>query len=77
MTTLILLSAAHAAAVRGPSATVEGAALEPIALTDGRFILPIAVLDDPAHAAHHDRLAGLPTVELADIAALMPPSSDL
>lgn len=72
MTTLILLSAADAEAVRGPSVTVEGAALEPIALTDGRFILPVAVLADPAHAAHRALLAGLPTAEMADIAALLP-----
>jgi hypothetical protein len=76
MTTLILLSAEDAGAVRGPSATVEGAALEPIALTDSRFILPIAVLDDPAHAAHRELLAGLPTADLADIVALLPSSDE-
>ena len=58
--------------MRGPSATVESAALAPIALTDGRFILPIAVLDDSAHAAHHDVLAGLPTAEVEEVAHLLP-----
>ena len=67
MTTLILLNAGQADAVRGPSATVEGAALEPVALPDGRFILPLAVLDDPAHSQHRALLAGLPTVNAADL----------
>jgi hypothetical protein len=71
MTTLILLSAADASAVRGPSATVEGAALQPIALTDGRFVLPVMVLDDPAHAAHRDFLASLPAVDLSVVAAIL------
>jgi hypothetical protein len=73
MTALILLSSDDAKAVRGPSATVEGAALEPVALTDGRFLLPVAVLDDIAHAAHRTLLADLPTADSADIAALLPP----
>ena len=76
MMTLILLLAADADAVRGPSAAVEGAALEPIALTDGRFMLSAVVLDDPAHAAHRDLLASLPTAELANIAALLPSSDE-
>ena len=69
MTTLILLNAGQADAVRGPSATVEGAALEPIALVDGRFILPLAVLEDPAHALHRAPLAALPTANAADLPA--------
>lgn len=72
MTTLILLSGGDAASVRGPSATVDGAALEPIALTDGRFILSVAVLDDIAHTPHRPLLAGLPTVEATEVAALLP-----
>jgi len=76
MTILILLSAEDADAVRGPSATVEGAALDPVELTDGRFILSTEVLGDPAHAAHRDRLASLPTADVADVAALLPASAD-
>jgi hypothetical protein len=72
MTTLILLSPADAAAVRGPSAAMEGAALDPVGLTDGRFVLPVAVLEDPVHALHRALLAGLPTADAADIAALLP-----
>jgi len=69
---VILLAAAEADQVRGPSAIVESAALAPVALTDGRFILPTAVLDDPAHAAHRDFLAGLPQAELSSISNLIP-----
>ena len=69
---VIMLTAAEADQVRGPSATVESAALVPVALTDGRFILSTAVLDDPAHAAHRDFLAGLPQADLSYIANLIP-----
>ena len=69
---VIVLTAAEADQVRGPSVTVESAALAPVALTDGRFILSIMVLDDPAHAAHRDFLAGLPQADLSDIANLIP-----
>jgi hypothetical protein len=69
MTTIIILSASDAGVVRGPSATVEGAALEPVALSDGRFILPLVVLDDPAHSPHWALLSGLPTSDLASLSA--------
>ncbi|TCT07611.1 hypothetical protein [Aquabacter spiritensis] len=55
----ILLDAATADAVRGPGAT--DAVLAPVPLADGlTWALPVAVLADPAHAAHHARLAGCP-----------------
>jgi hypothetical protein len=76
MTTLILLSADDADAVRGPSATVEGAALWPIVLTDGRYILSTRVLADAAHAAHRERLAALPTADETDVAALLAGSDE-
>lgn len=69
---LILLTPEHVAAVRGPSATAPSASLEPIALTDGRYIVGIEVLADPAHAAHYALLSTLPTCELEDIAHLLP-----
>jgi len=72
MTTLILLSAEDADAVRGTSAAVDWAALAPVALTDGRFILNVSVLTDPAHEAHWELLATLPQADLADIAHLIP-----
>lgn len=39
--------------------------LRPIA-RDDFFILPLAVLDEPDFAAHHEMLNGLPRVEVAD-----------
>lgn len=68
MTTVILLAAEDAALVRGPSATVEGAALAPVATADGRYALPLAVLDDPAHVAHRPLLASLSTADASTIA---------
>lgn len=56
----IILSASQAANVRGPSASVPSAALEPIACEGGVFILGVDVIDDPAHATHRDYLAALP-----------------
>ncbi len=73
MPTVILLTAGQADTVRGPSAEQPSlAALQPIALTDGRFILGVEVLTDPAHAEDHAVLAALPTADAADIAALLP-----
>lgn len=63
-TPCLLLTAAEAAEVRGPSA--PGAALEPSLLADGvTFVLPAEVLDDPAHAAWHALLAALPRQDVA------------
>ncbi len=75
MPEVILLTAAQADTVRGPSEEAEAAAtLQPIALTDGRFYVGVEVLDDPAHDAHRDVLAALPTVDFAILAAfLLPP----
>lgn len=73
MARVILLSGAQADAVRGPSAESPSmATLEPVALTDGRYILGVEVLSDPAHAEDHDYLAALPTADAADIAGLLP-----
>lgn len=60
---MIILTAAQAAQVRGQDATEDqfDAALEPVALADGvTYVLPEAVLTDPAHAAKQALLAGLP-----------------
>lgn len=72
---VILLASADADQVRGPSATVDGAALMPVALSDGRFILPVAVLTDPAHAEHSAFLAGLAQADLSTVQSLLPPDS--
>lgn len=73
MSAFILLSANEAGAVRGPSIkTPTLAALQPIALTDGRFILGAEVLTDPAHAKHFAFMSALPTAELVAFANLIP-----
>lgn len=60
---MIILTQAQADQVRG--ATASGHALDPIALADGvTFVLPEAVLTDPAHAVHHSLLSSLPTREI-------------
>lgn len=60
---MIILTSEQAAAVRGP--TAPGSALDPIPLADGSYVLPEAVLADPAHAIRHEALAALPTREVA------------
>ncbi|MEW6121376.1 MAG: hypothetical protein AB1698_02090 [Pseudomonadota bacterium] len=68
----ILLSAAEADGVRGP--TSPGAALMPMPLPDGTaFVLPGAVLDDPAHGMHHAVLATLERRALTEAEALPDP----
>ncbi len=57
---MILLTPTEAEEVRGD--TMPGHALRPIPLKSGDFILPVAVLDDPMHAEHHDFLNGLPLI---------------
>ena len=56
---MILLTDDEAAIAR--DMTFEGAELRPVALLDGSaWILPSAVLSDPAYASAHDYLATLP-----------------
>jgi hypothetical protein len=75
MTTMILLTAGQAAAVAGPSGTRPTMArLDPIALTDGSFYLPVHVLSDTDHEEHWAYLEGLPQVDYAEIVALVPPA---
>jgi hypothetical protein len=54
----ILLTAEHAAKVRG--ASTSGHELDPTPLDDGNFILPDRVLFDPGHAPHIPFLLTLP-----------------
>ena len=70
MTDFIVLSAAAAEQVRGTDSPI--AALVPIALIDGRFILPVAVLADPAHVEFAAFLATLPRQDLAQLLDLLP-----
>tara|TARA_R110000822_G_scaffold170213_1_gene310106 strand:- start:499 stop:714 length:216 start_codon:yes stop_codon:yes gene_type:complete len=69
----ILLGAAQADVVRGPS--TPSAALNPTERQGGVFILGVEVLTDPAHAAHRDYLAVLPQMDSANPA--FPPPVDV
>lgn len=66
---VISLTTEQAAAVRGDNASGT-AMLDPIQVADDQFILPLRVLDDPAHASHHAFLASLPQFDYT------PPASD-
>lgn len=60
----LILTPVQAEAVSGP--TAAQAVLSPMPLADGvRFVLPLAVLDDPAHEARHAELALLPVAEVS------------
>ncbi len=72
MSTIILLTATQANSVRGASSVTPTSALAPLALTDGRYILGVEVLDDPAHAECRALLLTLPTVDASEIAGLLP-----
>jgi hypothetical protein len=58
---MILLTLDEANEVKGPSDPMH--ALYPTELKDGNYVLPVAVLHDPAHAIHHDFLVMLPQIE--------------
>ena len=73
MSTVILLTAAQAAQVHGPSAEAPMlAALQPIGLTDGRFILGVEVLADPLHAEEAVLLSTLPQADFSTVQSLLP-----
>lgn len=69
----IVMTAAQAAQVQGQDGPIT--ALRPRDLGDGRFVLAASILNDPAHAAHHDLLAALPIQHLT--AADFPPAPDV
>ena len=69
MSHLIILAAAEADKVRGKSFPM--AAIEPIPLEDGTFMLGVEVLADPAHAAQSAFLALLPKATVAEKKAVM------
>lgn len=73
MSTIVLLTAAQAAQVRGPS-TIDPttAALDPTPLSDGRFFLYVDVLSDPAHADKLSILSTLPTADYSTVQSLLP-----
>lgn len=60
---LLILDAATAQAVRGP--TAPGYGLDPVELLDGSgWILPEACATAPEHVMHHARLAIMPVREV-------------
>ncbi|MED5549860.1 MAG: hypothetical protein VX529_10935 [Pseudomonadota bacterium] len=60
----IILTETQADVVRG--STGPHSSLEPVPLASGiEWALPVAVLSDPAHAAHHDYLSALTQREVA------------
>lgn len=62
---MIILTSTEADQVRG--ITTPGHALEPFLLADGvTYVLPVAVLADPAHAMHHAFLNSLPQRDVDD-----------
>ena len=67
MAGFIVLTAEQAAAVRGVSPVVKWASIEPIALTDGSFILNEEVLTDPAHNSKTRTLTALTKYDRATI----------
>lgn len=60
MTEVLALTADEAEKVRGFSSIKAGHALNPAPLQDGRFILGLRVLDDPAHQDAWEFLRSLP-----------------
>jgi hypothetical protein len=64
MPIMIHLNDAEATHVRGPSAVDPLAELDPVPLPGSGWVLPLAVLEDPAHAEHHDFLAALPQEDI-------------
>lgn len=72
MVAVIILTADQASQVAGVSQETPQAALQPVALTDGRFILGVEVLSDPTHAEAVAFLSTLPQVDFATVASLMP-----
>ena len=64
--TAIILTAEQANALRGTYNDI--AALEPVPTGDGRFFLPLAVLEDPNFSEVHEVLSSFPveTIQLPE-----------
>ncbi len=67
MTEAVVLTAEIAAKIAGGSKRRAYAKLEPVPLADGTFMLPVTVLDDPAHADVRADLATLPRAAVAKL----------
>lgn len=69
---VIHMTGGQAAAVSGTSPINSHAALIPVAMTDGTYIVGVEVLADPAHASKRSALQAAPVVDVATLAAIMP-----
>jgi hypothetical protein len=65
MASYLVMDAVAAAGLRGATAG-DDQRLDPRALADGRFALPVAVLGDPGLAWLGDALGALETVEIGE-----------
>jgi hypothetical protein len=74
MPNVVMLSAADAAAVTWISAD-RMAALIPLRLTDGRYIVGPEVVADPVHLRSRARLQGLNQVDYTTLSAVIPTRS--
>lgn len=72
MSAVIVLTAEQAEEVSGVSDVAPLAALVPDPLTDGRFILGVSVLSDPAHERHWALLSTCPQVNIETLDGLIP-----
>ena len=62
MAQFLILTASEAIALRGP--TLPGKALDPVPLTDGRFVLPLSTRPDDHGEAINAALDALPVAEV-------------
>jgi hypothetical protein len=61
---MIILNDADVERVRGPSEIDPLSALDPVPVPGGLWMLPLAVLADPAHERFRDFLQGLPQEDI-------------
>lgn len=73
---MIIMTRDQAEKVTGTSPTNGRAALEPVALKDGTFMLPESVLEDPAHDDAKEFLTALPRKQTEEIVDLVYQAGD-
>lgn len=72
----ILIPAARVDEVRGPSSIQPNASLEPVELTSGDFMLPLRILDAPAHADKRELLESFDVVDASEIEVKTDPDDE-
>ena len=70
---MMILTPGQANQVRGQSTPT--AAIEPVLLSDGKYLLGGEVLSDPAHAAHKAFLQGMPKTTYEAVKDKLPKSN--